>query len=33
VVLLPHGSHELVAYLALTASLDEAKRYNGLASS
>jgi hypothetical protein len=32
-VLAPHGSHELVAYLALTGSLDEARRYRCLASS
>jgi hypothetical protein len=31
-VLPPYGSHELVAYLALTGSLDEAKRYRCLAS-
>jgi hypothetical protein len=32
-VLPPYGNHELVAYLALTGSLDEAKRYRCLASS
>ena len=32
VVLAPQDSHELVAYLALTGSLDGAKRYSGLAS-
>ena len=31
VVLAPHGSHELVAYLALTESLGKAKRYGNLA--
>ncbi len=31
VVLAPYGSHELVAYLALTGSLDEAMWYCGLA--
>ena len=31
VVLAAHGSHELMAYLALTDSLDEAKRYRCLA--
>jgi hypothetical protein len=31
VTLAPHGSHELVAYLALAESLEEAKRYRGFA--
>ncbi len=31
VTLAPHDSHELVAYLALTGSLDEARRYSCLA--
>ena len=31
VVLAPHGSHEMVAYLALARSLEEAKRYSSLA--
>jgi len=31
VVLAPYGSHELVAYLALTGSLDEVRRYRCLA--
>jgi hypothetical protein len=31
VVLKPLGSHSLVVYLALTESLEEAKRYRGLA--
>jgi hypothetical protein len=30
-VLPPHGSHEMVTYLALCGSLEEAKRYGGLA--
>jgi len=30
VMLAPHGDHELVAYLALAGSLDEAKRYRCL---
>lgn len=31
IVLAPHGSHELVAYLALAESLEETKRYGTLA--
>ena len=31
ITLAPHGSHELVAYLALAESLDEARRYGSLA--
>jgi hypothetical protein len=31
VVLVPRGSHELVAYLALTRSLEEARQYSSLA--
>jgi hypothetical protein len=32
-VLAPHGTHEMVAYLALTESLEEAERYASLAES